>query len=231
MSRDIYSSLSGAMASWDSMEVVANNLANADTTGFKASKIAFATVGDPTHVLGEAYAEGQPPARDDRDGAVVSDAVPTHFALRGAGYFTLQQGDQQVLTRDGRFSVSSERQLVDANGAPVLGEGGPIEIPDGETIRVGQDGTIYGSQSGELDRLRVVTATDVTAIGSNRFTANGPVAASDASVVQGGLESSNVDPLAAMVELVQASRYFEAYQKAIQASDELDSRLNQMGGR
>lgn len=230
MSRDLYASLSGAIGAWQSLEMVANNLANVDTTGFKAARLAFDLQGPNPHPLGQVYAAARTPERDDRDGAMVPDGVSTHLALRGRGYFVVEDGGQTVLTRDGRFGVSTDNELIDANGGKVLGEGGPITIPEGETIRVTEEGAIIGSKSGEIDRLQVL-AGPVEAIGANRFRATGELGPGDASVVQGALEASNVDALGAMVELVQASRYFEVYQKAMQASDELDARLNQIGGR
>lgn len=230
MSRDVYSALSGALGAWRSLEQVANNLANTNTTAFKAERMAFEVDGPNAHPLGEAYAKARPATRDTRDGAVVTDGVSTHLALQGDGYFVVGTGDAQVLTRDGRFAVDAQRRIVDASGLPVMGEGGPLEVPEGETISIAQDGTVFGSASGELGKVKVVTA-EVRAIGANRFTATGPLGRSDARMVQGALEASNVDPMGAMVELVQASRYFEAFQKAMQASDELDSRLNQLGGR
>ncbi|MEQ1567717.1 MAG: flagellar hook-basal body complex protein [Myxococcota bacterium] len=230
MSRDLYSSLSGAVGAWKSIELVANNLANVNTTGFKASRVPFELDGPDPHPLGQVYAKAREPSRDARDGAPIADGVPTHFALQGPGYFVVRSGAETVLTRDGRFGVSPDRQLIDATGGVVQGQGGPIEIPEGETITVQSDGKVIGSVSGELDQLSIVDA-EVTALGSNRFRATGPVAQVAASVIQGALEGSNVDPLGAMVELVQASRYFEMFQKAMTASDELDARLNQIGGR
>lgn len=230
MSHDLYSSLSGAVGAWQSLELVANNLANVDTTGFKGQRLAFDLTGPSTHPLGQAYALARAPARDERDGALMRDDVSTHLALQGKGYFVVQGPDGQALTRDGRFTISSEGLLVDQQGSPVLGSGGPIEVPEGETLTVSTEGRVVASKSGELDRLQVVTGP-VEATGSNRFRATGALQPGDAKVVQGALESSNVDPLGAMVELVQSSRYFEVFQKAMQASDELDNRLNQIGGR
>ncbi|MCA9491636.1 MAG: flagellar hook basal-body protein [Myxococcales bacterium] len=229
MSRDVYASLSGASAAWTQLEVVANNMANATTSGFKASRVAFQAVGPDQHPLGEGYAVSRGSGVDLRDGALVSDSVPTHLALQGRGWFVLDNGGGQLLTRDGHFTVNEDGQLIHASGLPVLGEGGPIEVPEGETLRIDELGTIYGSVSGELDRVRVVDGP-VTAVGNNLFAADGDLVQGDARVIQGALEASNVDPLAVMVDLVQAGRLFETYQKAMQASDELDERLNRVGG-
>lgn len=230
MSRDLYASLSGAAAAWANLELVGNNLANASTTGFKASRMAFEVVGPGEHPLGEGYAMARTQRPDARDGAIAMDAVATHLALSGDGYFTVGDGSAQVLTRDGRFGLDAAGLLIDGAGRAVQGQLGAIEIPPGETVRVTEDGTVFGSLSGELDRLKI-QGGPVRPIGQNAFVPEGPMYAGSARVVQGGLESSNVDPLGAMVDLVQASRYFEAFQKAMQASDELDARLNQLGGK
>lgn len=229
MSTDLYASLSGASAAWTNLEIISNNLANASTTGFKAARIAFASTGPSSDEFAEAYAKTTGETPDLRDGAVMQDGVATHLALQGTGYFVVQDGDRQLLTRDGRFRLDAAQTLVDAAGRPVLGESGPIEIPEGETVRIDEEGAVFGSLSGEIGRLRVGDAP-VQALGANLFSATGPIVAGDARVFQGGLETSNVDPMSAMVDLIQASRYFEAFQKAMQASDELDARLNQGGG-
>jgi flagellar basal body rod protein FlgG len=111
-----------------------------------------------------------------------------------------------------------------------MGESGPIEIPIEEEFRVVNDGTVFGSESGELGQIQIVNVTDVKPVGSSLWQALSPMEESEATVMQGALEGSNVNPLRAMVELIEASRMFEAYQKAMQSSDELDQKLIQMGG-
>lgn len=229
MSREIYVGLSGASAAWSNYELIANNVANASTTGFKASKAFHEVVGPSQHALGTVYAMNRGGGFDARDGATVADSVPTHLALRGPGWFVVDGGGETLLTRDGRFSVDDQGLLVDAGGRKVLGDGGPIEVPAGQPLRVGWDGTVFAGDQ-EVARLSIVDGA-VEQVGLNTFRASGPTGPATATVVQGALEQSNVDPVVAMVELVQASRMFEAHQKAMQASDELDSRLNQFGGR
>lgn len=231
MSRDLYPTLSGASGAWRSLELIANNLANASTTGFKAQRAASTLTGPTGHPLGQAYAEFRPPTVDERDGAVIRDDVPAHLALQGPGYFLVGTGDAALVTRDGRFALDGDRRLVDASGLALQGEHGSIVIPEGETFTVDAEGAVSGSSSGVLDRLRIVLPDGVRPVGGNRLVAEGALRPGAARVVQGALEGSNVDALSAMVELVQASRMFEAFQKAMQASDELDARLNQSGGR
>lgn len=210
--------------------MLAHNIANVDTTGFKASRLTFSLSGPGGHPLGQAYAEEEGESTDPSDGAVVVDGVQSHLALQGMGSFVLEDREEVLLTRDGRFSISTDGFLVDASGMRVLGESGPIELVEGESFTVDTDGLVVGSKSGEIDMLRVETAESMTPIGSNHFVPEGTLARGSARVIQGGLERSNVDAMRAMVDLVAASRMFEAYQKAMAASDELDARLNRIGG-
>ena len=112
MSRDLYASQSGALGAWRSLEQVANNLANADTTAFKAERVAFRVTGPDGHPLGQAYAEATGSTRDERDGAVITDGVATHFALQGKGYFVVGTGEDQVLTRDGGVDTSDSARKI-----------------------------------------------------------------------------------------------------------------------
>lgn len=230
MSHDIYAGLSGAAATWAQLEVLADNIANSNTTGFKAGRVTFEVTG-PDEQYGDVYAQVSQVQRDRRDGPVIQDGVSTHLALRGRGFFAMEDSGRTLLTRDGRFTLSEAGELVTLDGQPVLGQGGPILVPPGETLRIAQDGTVYGSDSGEIDRLRVLDA-EVEPVGANAWTPLGPtVEIEEPHVLQGALEGSNTDPMRAMVELIEASRYFQAYQKAMQASDEADQTLNQTVGR
>jgi flagellar basal body rod protein FlgG len=231
VSREIYASLSGAVSAWTQLDVLSANVANVNTTGYKAARVLFESVGPTDHPLGESYAMPRGQTFDGRDGVLVQDGITSHLALQGNGFFALLDPiGGLVLTRDGRFGLDQLGRLTDSMGRPVMGESGPILLPEGESIRVAEDGSVYGSASGLLDRIQVVTG-NVRPIGGNLLTLDGPIVSGDARVIQGALETSNVDPLAAMVDLIQSTRYIEAFQKAMQASDSLDERLNQSGGR
>jgi flagellar basal-body rod protein FlgG len=169
---------------------------------------------------------------DLSDGALKRTDNPFDFAVQGEGFFTVQDASgNQYLTRDGRFHLNEERQLVNSQGMTLLGDGGPVELQREDQLRVTDDGRLVGSQSGEFGRLQISNAASVSRAGRNLFTAEGPLqTVENPKVQQGALEESNTDPLATMVELVQATRYFEAYQKAMQASDEADGKLLRQGG-
>ena len=227
MSRDLYSALSGASATMTQMDRLSNNLANVSTSGFRASRTRFELTGPNPELLGQSYAMARDGGISEANGPVAHDGQQTHLALQGQGWFALQTPDGVRLTRDGSFQLNEEGQLVNAQGHQVLGDGGPIEVPVGERISVSAEGVVSGSESGELDRLRLVDAP-VRALGGNLFEATAALTPAAPHVEQGALEGSNADPMSTMVELMEAGRYFEAFQKAMQTSDELDGRLLEM---
>lgn len=230
-SRDIYPSVSGAAASWRQLEVVANNLANANTTGFKAQRVVFESDGSNSYgVLSDSYVRADVSESDFSDGSLQIDGQQSHFALQGRGFFAVQGPDgEELLVRSGAMRLDAERRLVTASGEPVLGQGGPIEVPEGEDILVSPDGTVRTGAGDEIDQLRIIDADDLEPMGGTRWRARGETrAAEGVQVIQGALEGSNADPLRSMTGLVEAGRYFEVYQKAMQTSDELDGQANDL---
>ncbi|MCP4810567.1 MAG: flagellar hook-basal body protein [Proteobacteria bacterium] len=230
MSRDIYTSLSGAQAAWREMEVLANNVANTNTAGFRAGKVAFTVDGEGDGPLGKTHVGIEQVAVDQSQGALRGSSDPGHLAVDGEGFFQVQVGDRQLLTRDGSFRIDESGRMVNGAGHPVLGEGGPIQLEAGEAYSVGIDGKVIGDVSGEVGKIRLVMADVIEPAGTNLYQFQGDTREADGSIRQFHLEGSNADPVASMVELMQNSRYFEAYQKAMQTSDELDSRANRSGG-
>lgn len=228
MSTTIYSSLSGARAAWTEMEMVSNNLANASSDGFKAQRMAFKSQRVSPHALGNAYVKVAETVHDMSDGTMETTGVDTHLALRGRGFFMVEGENGPVLQRSGNFTMNREGQLVNQRGQRVLTEAGPLEIPDRERMIIDQDGVVRTDQGGEIGRLRIVDTEEATPIGHGQWQPVGAlVAANDTvQVLQGSLEKSNVDPIRGMVELMEASRYFETYQKAMQTTDELDGKAN-----
>jgi len=225
MSRDLYSALSGAFGAWRQLEVVANNIANADTTGFKGERVTFEGRGPDG-----AYARIADGVMDPRDGAPEATGLPTDIALQGEGWLLVQApGGAPMLTRDGHLHVDAfDGTLQTADGLPVLAEDGPVIVPPDRSVRISDDGTVLLDDGTELTTLRMVTAPAEPA-GGNLWRASGPIQDIAPRFVAGALESSNVDAVRAMVELVEAGRSFEQFQKVLQTSDELDARLNEYG--
>ena len=218
MSRDIYPSLSGATAAWRHLEVISNNLANTATTGFKEQRLSFESALIAEGPLAEGYVQTAPSEADFSDGQLITDNVPTHLALRGRGFFALEDG---TLARAGGFAVNHDGYLVTPEGERVLGQSGPVRLEEGQTLTVRSDGAIL-MDGEETDRLQLLDAEALTPLGGSRWRPEGEVFAADVEVVQGALEGSNADPMRSMTELIQTSRYFEIYRSAIQTSDELD---------
>jgi flagellar basal-body rod protein FlgF len=209
MSHDIYPSLSGASAAWKHLEVISNNIANASTTGFKEQRLSFESALVAEGPLGEGYFS---------DGSVVNDNVETHLALRGRGFFQLEDGS---LSRAGAFALDRDGFLVTSEGEKVMGESGAIQLAPGERLSVGIHGEIM-ADGAEIDRLALVDAEQLEPLGGTRWRANSKTFPANVEVIQGALESSNADPMRSMTELIQTTRYFEIYRSAMQASDELD---------
>ena len=226
MSRDLYASLSGAQAAMRRLDVLAHNIANASSEGFKGSRVHFSLDGVDGGPMGQVYARGEVAAPVMTDGPITRDDDPHHLALRGQGFFQVQTPGGPMLTRDGNFQRDSLGQLVTGAGHPLMGQGGPIQIPE-----VAADGRVMGSESGEIDRLRLVDAPNAAQRGASLWDPGGATREAAPDVIQGALEGSNVDPVGLMVELVEAHRHFEAQQRVMRASDEMDQRLNRSGGQ
>ena len=231
MSREIYVGLSGASSSWTHLETLSNNLANVSTPGFKQGRMAFKVEGPTEHELGEVYALPTEVRHDMNDGALQQTGNPLDFAIQGRGYFQVQAPTGETyLTRAGRFTLNADNELVTSSGHRLLSDGGPLVVPEGEELIVGLDGAVRGSVSGEIGAITLVDGP-VTPAGGTLWQPTGPAQQlEEVHIEQGAIERSNVDPLVSMVELVEATRYFEAYQKVMQASDEADNRLNRLGG-
>lgn len=226
MSRDLYAAWSGATAAWRQLEQVAQNVANANTPGYREATTTFALAPEPGSPLESASVAVSGVKFRREDGQLATDGVDAHLALRGDAFFALDDG---TFTRDGGFRMDAERRLVTADGTPVLTDAGPIVLEEGERFTVDAEGLVTGTLQGEIGKLRLARLPDAKPVGGNRWVGT-PAEAEGVTVVQGAREGSNVDPMRAMVELMEASRFFEAQQKAMQTSDEMRSRLNRMQG-
>ena len=206
----------GMRAQADALDIIAQNLANASTAGFRPRVEAFATFdGELRATTGISAAQG--PLRHT--------GVSTDLALNGAGYFAVATGVGVRYTRDGRMSVDVHGYLSDAAGHRVLGALGPVRFPPG--ARIDESGRIIVAGT-VTDRLRVV-AFDAPCeiVDANLFAApSGHVPKrSDAHVRSGYLEDSGVDAVSQMTALIGAQRAYEANEKSASRSDESLRRL------
>ena len=194
-------------------EVMSNNLANASTPGFKGERV-FARL----------LADGGPVAmaKDDLSGGTVTETGrPLDVALKGDGFLVVETDQGERYTRGGSFTLDPTGQIVTPEGWTVLGEGGPIVVPPGE-VRVEPNGSILVDGS-RVGRLRVERpGAPPSREGANRWIPEGEgkaVAEEEIHVVQGHLENSNVDPVSALVEMIEIQRAYSAIQRSIQTAD------------
>jgi flagellar basal-body rod protein FlgF len=229
MDRGIYAIVSGAIGQERRMEVVAKNLANSQTVGYKREKVVFKTL------LGQSVA-GSPRTKTQADkvfnrvggtfldwngGAQRPTGNATDLALEGDGFFVVQTPRGPEYTRSGNFIVTDKRQLETLDGLPVLGQSGPFLIPPGKML-VNSQGEL-AVDGATLDTLKIVKIKDLasaTRVGE-RYNTKGVVELStSATVIQGSLEESNVNAIEEFVQLIEISRQYEAAAKVIQSMDE-----------
>lgn len=216
------------------MDVIANNLANVSTNGFKRDGIAFNDAlerelqqnGRSVGSLGSG-ASVQSIFTDFSIGSMTETGNPLDLAIEGPkGLFAIQTSDGIRYTRDGSFAMDVNRRLITKDGSLVLDDQNrPITLETGE-ISVQADGTIQIDGQPKA-KLGIFDAAAFVKQGLNRFTPAGPVTPSSASVKSGALESSNVNAVDSMVQMIQLSRLFEMSQKSITSQDELTQRLIQ----
>jgi flagellar basal-body rod protein FlgG len=245
----------GALASEKRLQILANNLANVNTVGFKKDRGRFRAFD-----LSEAFNNRTQPVNWNRSqapaywmqyssytdfssGEMKKTGNPFDLALTGRGFFCVQTPDGVRYTRRGDFTVDSDEVLVTQEGWPVLGQGGEIQIklakPSEEKreFSVSEDGfvTVDGSQ---VDRLRLVDFTNSSGLekaGHNFYRAVNPSTLEDMDedfrVSQGFLELSNVDVVRMMTEMIEVLRGYESYQKTMRSIDDMNAKLINDVGR
>ena len=223
MDRMIYNSMAGAKAAMQRQEVLAHNLANVSTTGFRAELQAFRAVpvrgdGASTRV----YALETTTGYDDKSGPLQTTARNLDVAIKGKSWLSVQGLDgTEAYTRAGALDVNAEGLLVTRAGLPVLGDGGPITIPPNTEVQIGADGTVSAKgQTGRptnVGRLKLVTPELALNRGEDGlFRAADPLPADPAARLEAGmLEGSNVSAVETMVSMIAAARQFEHQMKLL----------------
>ena len=229
MDRLIYLAMSGAKASLQRQDTLANNLANASTTGFRAELQAFRAVpvrgdGASTRV----YALESTVGYDAQPGPLQTTGRSLDVAMKGKGWLTVQALDgTEAYTRAGAMEVSSEGTLVTPAGLPVLGDGGPITLPANAEVEIAADGTISArvgnGKPQQAGRLKLVTPDAPMLRGTDGLFrgADGDLSADPAARLQSGaIEGSNVSPVETMVAMISAARQFEQQMKMLQSAEQ-----------
>lgn len=237
MLRGLYTSATGMVAEMHRLNTVANNLANADTIGFKADN----TVSVPFEEL-LLYAYNKQGVRpvgplglgveavtefaDSSNGVLLMTENSCDLAIQGEGFFVVETPAGARYTRAGNFTVDSENYLVNKDGFRVLGESGPIEVTG--RLEVGETGEVY--IDGELaNQLQVVALTASHKEGEALYTAAQVSPALNYQITQGALERSNVNSIRQMLNMIAVTRSYDTNQRALTAHDEtLSKAVNEL---
>ncbi|MBC8056739.1 MAG: flagellar basal-body rod protein FlgF [Rhizobiales bacterium] len=228
MDRMIFLSMSGAKATMQRQDTLANNLANVSTPGFRAELQAFRAVpvqgsGASTRV----YALETTTGYDASAGPITATGRNLDVAVRGNSWLTVQALDgTEAYTRGGSLEVSNDGTLTTRSGLPVMGDGGPLQVPENAAVSIGADGTVSAKgidgRSNPIGKLKLVTPEASLQRGADGLFrgADGDLAADDTARVQdGALEGSNVSAVESMVAMISAARQFEAQMKMIQTAE------------
>ena len=221
MENSTYIALSRLDAQQRAMDVISNNIANANTSGFKASRTLFSDflsrqdrVDPPKGSRELAYTQDRATYRDGKEGTLSSTGNPLDLALSGAGYFTVATANGTRLTRAGQFGITPDGRVADQEGNALLDTGGnPIQVgTSGAPVHVAGDGTISNAD-GTVGKIAVVDVADPNTLipeGSRLSRPGGdttPVTAPH--VTQGMLENSNVQPIQELTRMMQMQRDFQ----------------------
>lgn len=233
MNNAIYTMLNRQSGLMREMGVVANNIANMGTTGFKSEHGIFAEhiarlesagqidPGGPDLSLSMGQLAAH--ATDFSDGGLSPTGSPLDMAITGDGFFQVDTDLGVRLTRSGHFLISEQNQLIDASGNAVLSDaGGPIAIPpDASELAVGADGTIT-ADGAQIARVGVVTAPALTLQreGTNYWVSPDTAPVENPVIASGFLEQSNVNPVLEMARMIEVQRHYDAGQSLIDLEDE-----------
>ena len=223
------------------LDVVANNVANVDTAGFKVESLMVQT--DPLRLpaAGEAprtinFTLDAGVARDFSQGALKETGSPLNAAIQGEGFFRVATPSGERYTRDGRFGMDAQGQLVTASGEVVQGDGGAITLdPQKGSPAIASDGTV--SQLGQtVGKISVVTFSSLAALaksgdGLYRNISNlQPQPTDQARIRQGMLESSNVEPITQITRLIEVTRAYDTISQMVgQTNDLSDQAVSRLG--
>jgi len=225
-------SLSRQVALQRQMDVVANNIANLNTSGFKAEDLLFEeykmpVARDNDFAFGDkqlSYTEDWATVHDMSQGAMVQTGNPLDVALEGEGFLTVETPAGERYTRAGSLALNSEGTLVDLSGNPVLGDGGPITFTPADTdITIGRDGTIATSQGvkGKLAVVEFDNPQELVRDGNNLWSGGAPQPATDTRVMQGSIEKSNVSSIGEIAQMIRVQRSYQSTASMMQQQDDL----------
>jgi flagellar basal-body rod protein FlgF len=229
MDRLIYLSMAGAKATLQRQDLLANNLANASTNGFRAEMQAFRAVpvrGDGATT--RAYVLESSIGHDTKPGPQSATGRSLDVAMQGNAWLAVQGTDgTEAYTRAGSMQVNAEGQLVTPAGLAVMGDGGPINVGLNAQVEIASDGTITSTtgtgRPQQLGRLKLVTPEAPLQRGADGLfrAPDGDLPADATARLQSGaLEGSNVSAVETMVAMIAAARQFEQQMKMLQGAEQ-----------
>jgi flagellar basal-body rod protein FlgF len=250
MADGIYTALTGAIAQQQTLDVIANNVANVNTAGYRADRAAFSEFLAGAQKDQQAVTATGLPAprvdhfvqlaaitRDQQDGILKQTENPLDMALSGDGYFVVQTAGGERLTRAGNFMLRANNVLSTSDGHDVLGDNGrPITLSSARNVQVSSDGVVQ-SDGQVAGRLKLVRATDPAQLEKESASLFKPVDGAQfeqaqVTVTQGYVEASNVNAVAGINDLITVNRSFDALQRVIETFQKLDERTaRELGSR
>lgn len=230
--------LSAQIALRRNMDIIANNLANVSTTGFKRETPMFEELlapvqADNASMREISFVRDWGILRDMTSGALLQTGSAFDVAVEGDGMLVVRTAEGDRYTRDGHMKLDAQGTIVTSNGDPIIGEGGPITLPQGTTeIKIAQDGTI-STKEGPLGRLSIVAFPPgaLHKQGKNLYSAEGtPDQPKNTRVLQGMIERSNVEPVYEMTQMIEVLRAYQHSTETLNTTDELIRKaLNRIG--
>ncbi len=233
MDNTLLVSLSHQLASYRSMDVIANNLANVSTPAFKRESVQFeeyvktmpAVEGDDSGPRKLSFVQDRGVVRDLSEGRFETTNAPFDVAINGNAYFVVSTANGDRFTRNGHFMLDAGGHLVTEDGNSVQGDGGDITVtPDDGQVTIAQDGTVSGKQ-GQLGRLRLVSFASERQMkkeGSSLYsTTESPSTATGIKLTQGMIETSNVQPVVEISHMIEVMRAYQATATLSQTQEEL----------
>jgi len=237
MSDAVYQATAGALIQQYRLDILSNNLANVNTVGFKEDKAHFQLIETE-------------PLSDDAQGPVLAPVLsgdpalafyvnfsqgslrhtgnPLDLAIEGDGFFNVQTPEGTQYTRKGNFILTENNLLATQEGYPVLGQSGTIQL-DGTSMAIAKDGSVQvdGSTVDVISVTHFAEPQLLQKTGDALFRepegANTGTASEGFQMMQGFVEMANVDPVRGMVDMIEALRVFEAYQKVLETIQDVDS--------
>ncbi|UXY17014.1 flagellar basal-body rod protein FlgF [Chitiniphilus purpureus] len=232
MDRLIYTAMTGAKHSAYRQEAIAHNLANVGTPGFRAQLESFRAVPvlAPGTLPTRAFVVEQSTGSDFTPGVLQQTGRDLDVAIEGDGWFAVQTDTGEAYTRNGGFEIDATGLLKTRNGQVVLGEAGPITVPENTFVTFGADGTVSGAdrnnpaQVNELGRIRLVNppleTLDRGSDGLFRQRSGAPAPAdANVRVASGSIETSNVNAVDELVDMISAQRHYDMQVRLLQTAD------------